>query len=114
LAHFDPSEITATQPGAWMKLSARYFFNNYGVVEMTNSKQSSKQMASKAASTLNDPSASKIQKSLAASVLSQSSTDNQTSGEMETVASKVLQSDKYADDTKSLAASVLSQSNKSR
>jgi hypothetical protein len=81
---------------------------------MTNSKQSSKALASKAASTLNDPSASQVQKSLAASVLSQSSSTNQTSSEMETKASDVLKSSKYSDETKSFAASVLSQSNKAR
>ncbi|MBU2883662.1 hypothetical protein KO525_16630 [Psychrosphaera sp. B3R10] len=81
---------------------------------MTNTKQSSKQLASKAASTLNDPSASQIQKSLAASVLSQSSSTHQTSSGMETKASNVMKSDKYSDDTKSFAASVLSQSNKAR
>ncbi len=81
---------------------------------MTNKKQSSRQLASKAASTLNDPSVSQIQKSLAASVLSQSSSSNQTSAEMETKASNVLTSDKYSAETKSFAASVLSQSNKRR
>jgi hypothetical protein len=81
---------------------------------MTNTKQSSKELASKAASTLNDPSASKVQKSLAASVLSQSSTGNQTSSEMESKASEVLKSSKYSDETKSFAASVLSQANKAR
>lgn len=81
---------------------------------MTNKKKSSKKMASNAASVLKDTNASKIQKTLAGSVLSQASTSNQTGSEMETVASKVLQSDKYNDETKSLAASVLSQSNKKR
>ncbi|RZQ52527.1 hypothetical protein C1E23_13760 [Pseudoalteromonas phenolica] len=81
---------------------------------MTNTKKSSKQLASKAASTLNDPSASQIQKSLAASVLSQSSSTHQTSSGMETKASNVMKSDKYSDNTKSFAASVLSQSNKAR
>jgi len=81
---------------------------------MTNSKQSSKSLASKAASTLNDPSASNIQKSLAASVLSQSSTGNQTGSKIETKASEVMKSSKYSSDTKSFAASVLSQSNKGR
>ncbi len=81
---------------------------------MTNTKQSSKQLASKAASILNNPSASQIQKSLAASVLSQSSSTHQTSSGMETKASNVMKSDKYSDDTKSFAASVLSQSNKAR
>ncbi len=81
---------------------------------MTNSKQSSKSLASKAASTLNDASASHVQKSLAASVLSQASSGNQTSSYMETKASDVLKSSKYSNETKSFAASVLSQSNKAR
>lgn len=81
---------------------------------MTNKKQSSSKMASKAASILSDDNASKVQKSLAASVLSQTGNANQTGADMETKASNVLKSDKYSDETKSLAASVLSQSNKAR
>jgi BioD-like phosphotransacetylase family protein len=79
-----------------------------------NKKTSSKEMASKAAHTLNDDKSSKIAKSLAASVLAQSDPNKQTSAEMETVAAKVLQSDKYSDETKSLAGSVISQANKDR
>ena len=60
---------------------------------MANSKQSSAKTASLAAKTLQDPNASKIQKSLAASVISQSSTSKVTSAEMEAKASKALQSD---------------------
>ena len=71
-------------------------------------------MASKAAKALGDKNTSKIQKSLAASVLSQRSTSKQTGANMEEVASRVLQSYKYSDETKSFAASVLSQANKSR
>lgn len=80
----------------------------------TNTKQSSSKMASKASSILTDSNASKIQKSLAASVLSQSKTSHQTGAEMEVKASNVLRSDKYSSETKSLAASVMSQANKSR
>jgi hypothetical protein len=79
-----------------------------------NTKQSTPKVASLAAATLNDRNASKIAKSLAASVVAQTHTGKQTGAEMESKASKVLQSDKYSDDTKSLAASVLSQSNKER
>ena len=79
-----------------------------------NSKTSSPKAASQAATTLRDPRASGIAKSLAASVLSQAQTGNQTGAAMETTASKVLSSDKYSDDTKALAASVLSQANKER
>lgn len=71
-------------------------------------------MASKAAKALTDKGASKLQKSLAASVLSQRSAQKQTGANMEDVAFKVLQSSKYSDKTKSFAASVLSQSNDKR
>ncbi|MGX5795142.1 hypothetical protein ACWHY4_15385 [Pseudomonas sp. E2-15] len=79
-----------------------------------NTKQTSNSMATLAAETLNNPNASAIAKSLAASALAQSSTDKQTSAEMEEKAGKALQSDKYSQETKSLAASVLSQANKER
>jgi hypothetical protein len=79
-----------------------------------NKKQSSKEIAELASSTLRDSKASEIAKSLAASVLAQTNTDKQTGAELEDRASKVLKSQKYSDDTKSLAASVLSQSNKER
>lgn len=81
---------------------------------MTNKKQTSKKMASKAAKILNDDGVSKIQKTLAASVLSQTSTSKETGKDMETTASKVLKSDKYNEETKGLAASLLSQSDKNR
>jgi hypothetical protein len=81
---------------------------------MANSKQSSAKTASLAAKTLQDPNASKIQKSLAASVISQSSTSKVTSAEMEAKASKALQSDHSAELTKTLAGSVLSQADKAR
>ena len=71
-------------------------------------------MASKASKALTNTSTSKIQKSLAASVLSQRSTSKQTGVVMEDIASRVLQSNKYSDETKSFAASVLSQSNVER
>lgn len=80
----------------------------------SNSKQSSQDLAKQAAETLRNPNASAIAKSLAGSVLSQTSSKNQTGSEMETKASQVLQSDKYSDSTKALAGSVLSQSNKDR
>ena len=79
-----------------------------------NLKTSSKSRASNATKALTDTGASKIQKSLAASVLSQRSAQKQTGANMEDVASKVLQSSKYSDETKSFAASVLSQSNDKR
>jgi len=79
-----------------------------------NKKQSSKQLASQAAKTIQSKNAPQIQKTLAASVLSQSSSSKQTGAEMETIASNVLKSKKYSDETKTFAASVLSQANKDR
>lgn len=79
-----------------------------------NKKSTSKNLASLASKTLNNDNASKIQKQLAGSALSQSNTRNQTGSHMEDVASKVLNSDKYNLTTKKLAGSVLSQSNKKR
>lgn len=79
-----------------------------------NTKISSLKLASQASKALNSTSTSAIQKSLAASVLSQRNRQNQTGAAMEKKASQVLQSNKYSAQTKSFAASVLSQSNKER
>lgn len=79
-----------------------------------NTKETSLRIASLASEKLKDPNASHIQKSLAASALSQSGTAKQTGAEMESKAAKVLRSDKYSQETKKLAASVVSQSNKNR
>jgi hypothetical protein len=79
-----------------------------------NSKKSSSTLASQAAATLRDSSASGIAKRLAGSVLSQTQSHNQTGKAMEAAASQVLRSSKYSDQTKALAASVVSQSNKPR
>ena len=81
---------------------------------LLNTKISSLKLASQASKALNSTSTSAIQKSLAASVLSQRNRWNQTGAEMEKKASRILQSDKYSAQTKSFAASVLSQSNKER
>ncbi len=81
---------------------------------MTNKKQTSKELASKAGKILKDDNSSKIQKELAWSVLSQTSSWNETWSEMETKASNVLKSSKYSKDTRSLAGSLVSQSRKSR
>jgi len=75
-----------------------------------NKKQSSQQLASDAATTLKDPKASNIQKSLAGSVLSQTKSNNQTSDAMATKAAKALSNNHSSEKTKELAASVLSQS----
>jgi hypothetical protein len=79
-----------------------------------NSKQTSKAVASLASHTLHDPKASTIAKSLAASALSQSHTQNQTGAQMEHKAAQVLKSDKYSKETKTLAASVVARANKER
>lgn len=79
-----------------------------------NTKQSSPTMATVAAKTLKKPSASQIQRRLAASVLAQAGTGNQTGSEMESVAARALQNPNSADLTQKLAASVLAQANKER
>lgn len=79
-----------------------------------NTKKTSNQVASLAAATLQDSSASKTAKSLAGSVLAQSSTKKQTGSTLEEKASRVLKSNKYSLKTKTLAGSVLSQSVKKR
>ncbi|HHF3211032.1 TPA: hypothetical protein ACPJ12_001622 [Vibrio diabolicus] len=79
-----------------------------------NTNTTSKSVASKAARTLSEPNASKIQKSLATNAMAQASSSKQTYKDMETKASNVLQSNRYSDETKEFAASVLTQSNKKR
>ena len=79
-----------------------------------NNKTSSQKMATKAAKILSNDTASRIQRSLAASVVAQASTGKQTGAEMETFASMVLQSSKYSETSKTLAASILAQANKER
>ncbi|MBG5894980.1 hypothetical protein KUA00_00515 [Proteus mirabilis] len=79
-----------------------------------NKKKSSKQLASQTAKIIQSKNASQIPKTLAASVISQSSSSKQTGVEMETIASNVLKNTKYSDKTKTFVASVLSQANKER
>lgn len=79
-----------------------------------NNKQTSKSIASLASKTLKSSGASDLQKSLAASALSQTGNKNQTGSKMEDIASRALKNSRSADLTKTLAASVLSQSNKKR
>ncbi|QKJ08174.1 hypothetical protein [Yersinia bercovieri] len=81
---------------------------------MTNTKKTSAAVASQAAKILKDPNASAIEKSLAGSALSQTSTSNQTGAHMEDIASQVLASPEYSEKTKTLAGSVLAQANKKR
>lgn len=79
-----------------------------------NTNQTSGRVAGLAAQTLQNNSASKTAKSLAASALSQTHTSRQTGAAIESLASTVLRSGKYSTETKELAGSVLSQSNKAR
>ncbi|WP_223272825.1 hypothetical protein [Serratia quinivorans] len=88
--------------------------NNDKVIEMANSKKTSKSVASLAAQTLRDPNASATQKSFAASALSQAAPGKETGKAMETKASAALKSEKYSDLTKTFAGSVVSQSDKNR
>lgn len=98
-----------------VKIHARFHlsqFYRYGENMSSNDKKTSAGVASLAGETLQNPNASKIQKSLAGSALAQSGSSKQTGSAMETTASKALQSDKYSETTKKLAGSVLSQSKK--
>ena len=79
-----------------------------------NTKQTSKVVATLASHTLHDPKASAIEKSLAASALSQSHSTHQTGAEMEHKASLVLHDPKASKEAKTLAASVVAQANKER
>ncbi|MGN0408910.1 MAG: hypothetical protein ACI4E3_00735 [Candidatus Fimousia sp.] len=79
-----------------------------------NNKISGQKLASNASEIMRSKNSSQIQKSLAASVLSQRNSGKMTGKAMETKASTVLKSNKYSNTTKSLAASVLSQSDKTR
>lgn len=79
-----------------------------------NNKISGQKLASNASEIMRSKNSSQIQKSLAASVLSQRNSGKMTGKAMETKASTVLKSNKYSNTTKSLAASVLSQSDKKR
>lgn len=79
-----------------------------------NKKESGEALASRASNAMRSKNTSQIQKSLAASVLSQRGTDKMTGKEMEAKASMVLKSGQYSESTKSFAASVLSQSDKHR
>lgn len=79
-----------------------------------NKKSSGQKLSTQASRIMRSNGSSQIQKSLAASVLSQRNTSKVTGEAMETKASMVMNSGKYSNTTKSLAASVLSQSDKNR
>ena len=79
-----------------------------------NKKSSGQKLSTQASKIMRSNNSCQIQKSLAASVLSQRNTGKITGKAMETKASMVMNSNKYSGTTKSLAASVLSQSDKNR
>ena len=79
-----------------------------------NKKSSGQKLTTQASKIMRKNNSTQIQKSLAASVLSQRNTGKITGKAMETKASMVMNSNKYSGTTKSLAASVLSQSDKNR
>lgn len=79
-----------------------------------NTKQTSKPVATLAAHVLHDSKASALDKSLAASALSQSHSAKQTGAKMEHKASLVLHDPKASHDAKTLAGSVVAQATKDR
>ena len=79
-----------------------------------NKKSSGQKLSTQASKIMRSNNSSQIQKSLAASVLSQRNTGKITGKAMEAKASMVMNSNKYSGTRKSLAASVLSQSDKNR
>lgn len=76
---------------------------------MAKTERTSPSIASKAAKTLQDPNASKVAKTLAASVLAQSGTDKVTSARVAGIASDALQDGRTGSLTKSFAGSGLTQ-----
>jgi hypothetical protein len=81
---------------------------------MANSNRSGSKTSSLAARTLGSSSASGVQKSLAASVLSQTGTNRVTGKALEAIASAALRNPNSSPVTQQLAGSVVSQSSKTR
>ena len=81
---------------------------------MKNLKRTSPKVTQIVTKVLNDDKSSKIQKSLAGSLLSQTNTLKETGKIMEEKASIVLKSSKFNKISKSLVGSIISQSNKKR
>lgn len=79
-----------------------------------NTKQSSPPLAGLASAVLRDGKASKVEKELAGSVLSQASSPKETGAALEKTASAVLRSSAHSDIARRLAASVLAQSDRER
>lgn len=82
--------------------------------ETFNDKVTSERVSKIAAEVLRNPRASAIQKSLAASALSQRDASKQTGPKAEDLAHKVMRGKRYAALTRTLAASVLAQAVKER
>ncbi len=76
----------------------------------TNTKQTSRSIASLASAVLRDPNASKEALELAGSALSQASPDKQTGERMQELAGQLLSEEGHSEAVLSLAGSVLSQS----
>lgn len=81
---------------------------------MSNTKQTSREVASLAGKTLGSSSASNLQKSFAGSALSQFGNGSQTSNEISVKAGHALGSKTSADNTRTLAGSVVSQTRKNK
>jgi hypothetical protein len=79
-----------------------------------NSKQTSAKVATVAGKTLQSPSSSSVQRSLAGSALRQAGRSAQTGAQTEDLAARALGNARSANATKVLAGSVVSQSNKGR
>jgi hypothetical protein len=80
----------------------------------TNSKQTSSRVASVAGKTLQAPSSSTTQRSLAGSALRQAGSSAQTGAKIEGKASRALDNPRSSPVTQTLAGSVVSQSNRKR
>lgn len=79
---------------------------------MAKSESTSKKVASSAAKVLRSNSATKAQKSVAASALTQKGSNEKTSARVATAASKILRSKSASKAAKSAAASALTQKTK--
>ena len=76
---------------------------------MAKSESTSKKVATSASKVLRDPKASKAEKSVAASALTQKGSTEKTSAKVASTASKVLNDPKASKAAKSAAASALTQ-----
>ncbi len=79
------------------------------MAKATKSESTSSKVASAASKVLHDPKASKAEKSVAASALTQKGSTEKTSAKVASTASKVLKDPKASKAAKSAAASALTQ-----